>query len=87
MRPTENFTFTKIKKHQISRLITYLKVKIDWALKLQSIVKDRQFLPTWRKSELCSFDGHINPLLRIFMVLTPIIVANWLKNEIGKVSS
>ena len=26
-------------------------------------------------------------ILQIFVVLTPIIVANWLNNEIGKVSS
>ena len=32
MRPTENFTLTKMKEHKTSRLITYLKVEIGSAV-------------------------------------------------------
>ena len=62
MRPTENVTLTTMKEHRISRQIMYLKVKISSAVWPQSIVKDKQFLPTWQKSELCSLDGHMKPL-------------------------
>ena len=83
-RPIANFTFTKMKEHKTSRRTTYLKVRIGLPFQPHRIFKYRQFLQTWRKSELCSLVGHKKPPI---LLLTPIIVANWLKNEIGKVSS
>ena len=61
MRPIENFTLPKMKEYTILRRIIYLKVKISSAVYPHLIVKDRQFLPTCRKSELCSLDGHKKP--------------------------
>ena len=58
MHPTEDFTPTKMKVPKVSRQRTYLKAKISSADYPQSIVKDRQFLPTYRKSEFCSLGGH-----------------------------
>ena len=58
MRPKEVFIPIKMKQPKVLPRITYLKVKLGSAVYPQSIVKDRQFLPTWRKSELCSLSGH-----------------------------
>ena len=85
MHLTENFTLTKIKEHKISRRIMNLKKKqfsrfvtID----LQRYAIFTNLAEKWIMLIRWSQETTLQ-----ILELAPKIFSNWLKNEIGKVSS